>query len=583
MQFALALLLLSLGTTSAAGTMATTADPDTRYVPGRFVAPGVDIENSGINDAEMLLGHSVLSVDGRADPESQAEQLSQALGVAVHPMVMYQLFSEPAEEPLFSEQWALENRGQTGGLSDADIDAASMWQWSQGRDVVIAIIDSGVDLAHPDLAPTLWRNPGEIPDNGLDDDANGFVDDRTGWDFTTASKDVSDEIGHGTSVQSVALAGSDGTGMAGVAPRARAMVVKACGGFGCQADHVAKGIVYAVDNGANVINLSLGAPGIEPLVATAVEYAAAQGVLVVVAAGNNAEVITSDNPWTPVSIDVPAVVAVASTTDADVISGSSNRGPDLIDVAAPGDGIITAALGGGHVTRSGTSFSAPHVAGVAAAMIALDRNIDVTELAALLTDTTDSIAGLDGLVGSGGRVNGATAAQAARFRDIPGTPFASDVMWAAVTGVTKGCTPSLFCPDDLVTRGQMAAFLARALDLPASDTDSFSDDDQSVFEADIDAIAAAGITKGCAPADFCPGDPITRGQMAAFLARALELPSADSDSFSDDDQSMFEAAIDAIAAAGITQGCTPDAYCPDDPVSRGQMAAFLNRSAKLGS
>ena len=173
------------------------------------------------------------------------------------------------------------------------------------------------------------------------------------------------------------------------------------------------------------------------------------------------------------------------------------------------------------------------------------------------------------------------------FRDDDGSVFESDIVWLADSGITRGCNPpsnDLFCPEDPVTRGQMAAFLTRALSLPSSGADSFRDDDGSIFEGAIESLAAAGITRGCNPPDndeFCPDDPVSRGQMAAFLARAYSYGTPGADLFRDDDGSVFEGAIEAIAAAGVTRGCNPpvnDLFCPDDPVTRGQMAAFLHRA-----
>jgi PKD repeat protein len=160
----------------------------------------------------------------------------------------------------------------------------------------------------------------------------------------------------------------------------------------------------------------------------------------------------------------------------------------------------------------------------------------------------------------------------------------------AAERITNGCNPpgnDRFCPQDVVTRGQMAAFLARALSLPPTAEDFFDDDDGSVFEAAIDKLAAARITVGCNPpanTRFCPSDPVTRGQMAAFLSRAFGLPGGESDAFRDDDGSVFESAIDRLATAGITAGCNPptnDRFCPDSPVRRGEMAVFLARALDL--
>ncbi|MPZ52866.1 MAG: hypothetical protein GEU79_09055 [Acidimicrobiia bacterium] len=177
------------------------------------------------------------------------------------------------------------------------------------------------------------------------------------------------------------------------------------------------------------------------------------------------------------------------------------------------------------------------------------------------------------------------ASQSGPFDDVPDPHnFARDVEWLAESGITHGCNPpenSLFCPDDPVTRGQMAAFLVRALHLTAEGP-SFDDTQGHLFERDISRLAAAGITRGCNPPEntmFCPDEAVTRGQMAAFLGRGLELPSASDQGFFDTD-GVFHDDVNRIAAAGITVGCNPpdnSEFCPDDVVTRGQMAAFLHR------
>ncbi|MFP3881770.1 MAG: hypothetical protein ACLFWH_05575 [Actinomycetota bacterium] len=173
------------------------------------------------------------------------------------------------------------------------------------------------------------------------------------------------------------------------------------------------------------------------------------------------------------------------------------------------------------------------------------------------------------------------------FHDDDGSVFEVDIEWIASQGITHGCNPPLntmFCPDDPVTRGQMAAFLRRALNLPDSPRDYFVDDSTSTFQADINSLAHAGITQGCNPPtndSFCPTDNVTRGQMAAFIVRAQEYPSTTTDFFWDDDQSTFEANINSLANEAVTKGCNPptnDQYCPGEPVLRGQMAAFLARA-----
>jgi len=178
----------------------------------------------------------------------------------------------------------------------------------------------------------------------------------------------------------------------------------------------------------------------------------------------------------------------------------------------------------------------------------------------------------------------ASATYTARFDggydDVPpGAKFAADISWLTNEGITVGCdtSPPLYCPNGLVTRGQMATFLVRALDLPATSTDYFTDDETNKHEARINSLRAAGITFGCTATRFCPDGLVTRGQMASFLVRALDLPGTSTDWFTDDETNKHEARINSLRTAAITYGCGPTTFCPDGIVTRGQMAAFLHR------
>jgi hypothetical protein len=159
------------------------------------------------------------------------------------------------------------------------------------------------------------------------------------------------------------------------------------------------------------------------------------------------------------------------------------------------------------------------------------------------------------------------------------------IAWLGTQGITRGCRRDLgsrFCPDQTVTRGQVAAFLVRAFDYAASSLDAFSDDEESIFEDDINALAAAGVTKGCADDRYCPSRPLTRAQAASMLARALSLTDgAGADVFTDDDESVHEDNIDRLAAAGITVGCAVNRYCPDRPLTRAEFATFVYRARNL--
>ena len=164
------------------------------------------------------------------------------------------------------------------------------------------------------------------------------------------------------------------------------------------------------------------------------------------------------------------------------------------------------------------------------------------------------------------------------FSDIAGSAFMDEIIWLADEAITSGCSGTRFCPADPITRGQMATFLYRAFDLPWTSQDFFTDDEGLVHEGAINRVAKAGIATGCSETAYCPADAVTRGQMATFLSRALALPAPSTDYFSDDNGTAHEDAINRIAEAGITPGCSATRFCPNGIVSRQQMAAFLFRA-----
>ncbi len=166
------------------------------------------------------------------------------------------------------------------------------------------------------------------------------------------------------------------------------------------------------------------------------------------------------------------------------------------------------------------------------------------------------------------------------FVDIAASPHRTGIEIITTAAIAEGCGNAdsrRFCPDDPVTRGQMATYLARLLDLPAADLDHFTDDNGTTHENNINSLAATGITQGCDNHRYCPDQPITRGQTATYLARVLDLPAADLDHFTDDNGTTHENNINSLAATGITQGCDNHRYCPDQPITRGQMATYLAR------
>jgi subtilisin family serine protease len=273
-----------------------------------------------------------------------------------------------AGDPRSGDQWALQG--------DQPMGAASAWRQTTGGDVTVAVIDSGVDLSHPDLAANLWTNPGEIPGNGIDDDGNGYVDDVHGYDFVDGAGNPQDQNGHGTHVAGIIAArGGNGIGGSGVAWRARLMVVRV---LDAQArgttSTVAQGVRYAVANGARIINLSLAGPASTKDLEDAVAYAQQRGVLVVAAAGNDGRDLAA-GPTYPAGYSFDNVLGVAATDESGGLSAISDYGPG-VDLSAPGVDILSTALGGGYEWRTGTSMAAPHVAGALALLAAARPDLD---------------------------------------------------------------------------------------------------------------------------------------------------------------------------------------------------------------
>ncbi|NLA25752.1 MAG: S8 family serine peptidase, partial [Bacteroidales bacterium] len=251
------------------------------------------------------------------------------------------------DDPLFDELWGLHNTGQTiegkTGTVDADIDAPEAWSLTTGsRDVIIAVIDSGVMYTHPDLAANIWENPGEIPGNGIDDDGNGYIDDVYGWDFYDDDNDPDDLTGHGTHCAgTIAAVGDNAVGIAGVMWDAKIMPLRFLGpdGKGYTADAI-RAIRYATDMGADIISCSWGGGNYSQALKDAIDETPA---LVVCAAGNDA--LDNDlNPEYPSSYDCENIIAVAASNSAEDLASFSNFGATSVDVAAPGESILSTCI-----------------------------------------------------------------------------------------------------------------------------------------------------------------------------------------------------------------------------------------------
>jgi subtilisin family serine protease len=335
-------------------------------------------------------------------------------------------------DPEFADQYA----HQLIQMEDA-------WEISTGsRDVVVAVLDTGVDVNHPDLKDNMWTNADEIPSNGLDDDGNGYVDDVYGWNFGGDNNDVTPELsfryysvaGHGTEVSGViAAVGNNGLGVCGVNWQCSIMALRLNLDF--TTEEAAEGLDYATANGARIVNMSFGGDVFGPegdlVLKAAIDNAYEQGVLLVASAGN------SDTSRTNYPAGFPNVMAVASTNGEDAKTGHSTFGT-WVDIAAPGTDIVTTDLGGDYLATAGTSFSSPYVVAVAALVLSHRPELTHIQVRAILENTTDEVYYGDvdpnlGYIGTG-RVNAYSALMAADepqplgevFSPMPNQVYAAD-------------------------------------------------------------------------------------------------------------------------------------------------------------
>ncbi len=244
------------------------------------------------------------------------------------------------DDPHYGDLWGMENTGQSGGTIDADIDAETAWDVSTGSsDIVVAVVDTGADLSHEDLADNAWHNPGEIPDNSIDDDGNGYVDDYYGWDFANDDNtpwDDAEADKHGTHVSgTIGAVGDNAVGVAGVNWDVSIMSCKFISPSSGSVANGAIAIVYATDNGADVINHSWSTTVFSGMLAEAVDYARRHGVINVCAAANSSADLAVYPEW-PAALESTSVVTVAATDRDDVLASFSNYNEQIVDIAAPG-------------------------------------------------------------------------------------------------------------------------------------------------------------------------------------------------------------------------------------------------------
>ncbi|MFT7678228.1 MAG: subtilisin family serine protease [Planctomycetota bacterium] len=310
-------------------------------------------------------------------------------------------------DTFYNLQWGMENTGQTTnndpGTAGFDINAPQAWDVTTGdANFVIAVIDSGMQVTHEDLAANLYTNPGEIAGNGVDDDGNGYVDDVNGWNFNRNKNDPDDKDGHGTHTSgTVGAVGNNGIGVTGVNWNCKLMPLKFLGPNGGYTSDAIDAIEYCTTMNVKVSNNSWGGGGFSQALYDAIDASRAVGHVFVAAAGNDNS--NNDNsPSYPGSYTVDNIISVAATTNDDGRASFSNYGANSVDIGAPGDQIASTYKGDGYVWNSGTSMASPHVAGVAALVYSENPSWTYGQVINRILSSARPSAAMSGITTTGG-------------------------------------------------------------------------------------------------------------------------------------------------------------------------------------
>jgi len=429
----LVLCLLGLVLATASPGFATSEDwePDAleipEFVPGEIIikflpaAKGSDkaaiLEALGATTVREhhQLGASCQRISGLTVKEAIARFASHPAIDYIEPNYIFSLCERP-DDPLYEQQWGLANTGQIGGVVGADVRAEHAWDVATTcGSILVAIIDSGMDLDHPDLVDNLYRNLAETPDNGIDDDGNGYVDDVNGWNAVSNGNNPHDDDGHGTTIAGIIGAvGDNSIGTAGLSWDVQILPVKWSIGTTGSVNSIAAAMLYAVTMEVDLMNCSFGRAVEASIVRQAFAKADSAGILAVCAAGNDRHDIDSESPFFPASYEYPTIVSVAATDNLDELAYFTNWGAESVDLAAPGLRIFSTMPGGNYglyddvilgAHGSGTSFAAPFVTATLALMMERFPGHDHAALKARLLATVDPLPDLTGKMVSNGRLN----------------------------------------------------------------------------------------------------------------------------------------------------------------------------------
>ncbi len=361
---------------------------------GKAMTPGTGVKALTGGSLSLIRNESKMSLRELADQLAKDPSVDY-----VEPNYIVRHSGVP-NDPKWNKQWALPK-----------IDADKAWDSAVGSDtVVVAVIDTGIDYNHPDLQGNIWKNPGEIAGNMIDDDGNGYIDDVYGWDFCNKDNNPMDGDSHGTHVAgTIAAATNNGVSVAGVSWHASLAALKFLSdeGWGSTADAI-DAVAYCAAMDFPISNNSWGGGGYSQAMKDAIAAAANKGHLFCAAAGNSAT-NNDKSPHYPSNYDLPSVLSVAASNSSDKLAWFSCFGHKTVDLAAPGEGILSLVPNGGTASYSGTSMATPHVAGAAALLLSINPDFGHQELKNSLMNTVDPIPSFDGKMVAPGRLNLANA------------------------------------------------------------------------------------------------------------------------------------------------------------------------------
>jgi len=402
-------------------------------------------------------------------PEVVASLASREQVLYAEPNYIYRLAETTPNDTYFaSEQWSLRNVGQKGGYIDEDIDASDVWDIQKGSSsVIVAVIDTGIDLEHTDVRTNVWTNPDEVPGNENDDDNNGYIDDWRGWDFFQHDNYPDDLHSHGSHVSGIIGALTNNSqGVAGICWNVSLMPLACFDPSTGEApsDTLAEAVYYAIDQGAKVINASWGEFIHSQILEDAIWTAQNAGALFIAAAGNYYLKDLDHASFFPAEFNLDNVIAVASSNTMANISTFSNQGASSVDLFAPGESIFSLSKDGGYTFKNGTSMAAPHVSGAAALVLSQFPEASFSQVKGRILGCVDQKTDYLDRVATGGRLN------VNQMFEIDVTPPSAVTDLSALWIASDGITVQFTAPGDDGLTGNPSGFELRYSKTPISDS-----------------------------------------------------------------------------------------------------------------